>query len=47
MVLTLMFDTFVFGLTTVQTYQHAFQTRIDGQTSINEILLRDGESIII
>lgn len=43
MVLTLAFNAFVFGLTVVQTYWHTVEMRKYGQTSVTEILLRDGK----
>lgn len=42
MVLTLAFNTFIFGVTVVQTYRHAMEMRKHGQTSVTEVLLRDG-----
>ncbi|EIM81238.1 uncharacterized protein STEHIDRAFT_162223 [Stereum hirsutum FP-91666 SS1] len=42
MVLTLAFNAFIFGITVVQTYWHTVEMRKYGQTSVTEILLRDG-----
>lgn len=45
MVLTLAFNAFIFGITVVQTYWHTVEMRKYGQTSVTEILLRDGKQL--
>ncbi|EIM81217.1 uncharacterized protein STEHIDRAFT_125481 [Stereum hirsutum FP-91666 SS1] len=40
--LPLAYDTFVFGIIMLKTYRHAAEMRKHGQTSITEVLLRDG-----
>lgn len=42
--LPLAYDTFVFGIIMLKTYRHAVEMRKHGQTSITEVLLRDGKS---